>query len=96
MKPPKIPEGITPALLAQHAQLPAPVIEALLKEISQQTYRYEWKVLGRPATFAGALTPSGYAQMVVAEGINRNVIVLLKREGPLTESTDAGFLLADT
>ena len=94
MKPPKIPEGITAALLAQHAQLPIPCIEALLMEIAQQSYRYEWKILGRPGTFAEALTPSGYAQMVVAEGIKRNVIVLVKCEGPLTPNSDSGFLLA--
>jgi hypothetical protein len=94
MKPPKIPEGITAALLAQHAQLPVPVVEGLLMEVAQQSYRYEWKILGRPATFAEALTPSGYAQMVVAEGIKRNIIVLLKWEGPLTPNSDSGFLLA--
>ncbi len=93
MKPPKIPEGITPSLLAQHAQLPLAVTEALLMEVVQQSYRYEWKVLGRSATFAEALTPSAFAQMVVTEGIKRNVIVLLKREGPLTPNTDAGFLI---
>ena len=92
MKPPKIPEGITAALLAQHAQLPVPAIEALLAEVAHQSYRYEWRLLGRPGTFAEALTPSGYAQMVVAEGIKRNVIVLLKREGPLTPNSDPKFL----
>ena len=94
MKAPKIPEGITAALLAEHAHLPVPVIEELLMEVAQQTYRYEWKTLGRPATFAGALTPSGYAQMVVAEGIKRNVIVFLKREGPLTTQSDPAYLHA--
>ena len=94
MKPPKIPEGITATLLAQHAQLPVPILEAMLTEVAQQSYRYEWKVLGRPATFSGALTPTAYAQMVIAEGINRNIIVLLKREGPLTANTNAGFLVA--
>jgi hypothetical protein len=94
MKPPKIPEGITAALLAQHAQLPVPVVGALLAEVAQQSYRYEWKILGRPGTYAEALTPSAYAQMVVAEGIKRNVIVLLKRDGPLTTNSDPGVLLA--
>lgn len=94
MKPPKIPEGITATLLAQHAQLPVPVIDALLAEVAQQSYRYEWKVLGRPGTFADALTPTGYAQMVVAEGIKRNIIVFLKRDGPLTANSDSGFLVA--
>jgi len=94
MKPPKIPEGITAALLAQHAQLPVPVVQSLLMEVAQQSYRYEWKILARPGTYAEALTPSGYAQMVVAEGIKRNVIVLLKREGPLTANSDSGFLVA--
>lgn len=94
MKPPKIPEGITAALLAQHAQLPVSFVETLLTEVAQQSYRYEWKVMGRSATFAEALTPSGFAQMVVTEGIKRNVIVLLKREGPLTPNSDSGFLLA--
>lgn len=92
MKAPKIPEGINAALLAEHAQLPVPVLEAMLMEVAQQTYRYEWKTLGRPATFAEALTPSAFAQMVVAEGIKRNVIVFLKREGPLTTNSDPRFL----
>ena len=94
MKAPQIPEGITAALLAEHAQLPIPAIEAMLMEVAQQTYRYEWKTLGRAATFAGALTPSGYAQMVVNEGIKRNVIVFLKREGPFTAQSDPAFLQA--
>ena len=93
MKPPKIPEGITATLLAQHAQLPVPAIEALLSEVVHQSYRYEWRILGRPGTFAEALTPGGYAQMVVTEGIKRNIIVFLKRDGPLTANSDSGFLL---
>lgn len=92
MKTPKIPEGITAALLAEHAQLSVAAIEALLMEVAQQSYRYEWRIMGRPATFAEALTPSAYAQMVVAEGIKRNVIVFLKREGPLTANSDGGYL----
>ena len=94
MKPPKIPEGITAALLAQHAQLPVAALEAMLMEVAEKTYHYEWKILGRPATFSGGLTPSGYAQMVISEGIKRNVIVLLKREGPFTANSDAGILQA--
>lgn len=82
MKPPKIPEGINATLLAQHAQLPVAAVEPLLKEILQQTYHYEWRVLGRPGTFSGALTPSGFLQMVVSEGVKRNIIVLLHKEGP--------------
>ena len=94
MKAPKIPEGITAALLAQHAQLPIPVLEAMLMEVAQQSYRYEWKVLGRPAVFCEALTPSAFAQMVVTEGIKRNVIVLLNCDGPLTLHSDPSFLVA--
>ena len=89
MKPPKIPEGITASLLAQHAQVPVSSIEPLLTEIIQQTYRYEWRVLGRPGTFSGALTPSGFTQMVVSEGVKRNVIVLLHKEGPFVAPPDA-------